>query len=599
MFVSRIQIKNFRNFHDFDVALGPTSVIVGENGVGKSNLLLALRLILDPRLPDSSRHLRIEDFWDGLSDPLKNKEIIEVSLEFQDFQTDDSVFAVLQPYLISGPDPATVRLSYRFRPVSPVPKNRDLTMEDYEFIVFGGENEVNTIDYRLRRWIPIEVLRALRDAERDLSAWRQSPLRPLVENLSISDATLESVAHSIDQATDQLLAEKDVKRLTREIGSRLAMMVGSILEIQPSLGFTPTIPDRLTRELRMFGDGKRKRSVGELSLGIDNVLYLLLLTLELERKERAMERAKTIIAIEEPEAHLHPHLQRLVFRDFLRRESPVLLTTHSPHIASVAPLSSVVLLRDDVHGRGSRGTSALGAHLNEQEASDIERYLDTTRAEVLFARGVILVEGPSELFLIPAVAESMGRALDEYGITVCSVHGTDFLPYVKLLGPRGLDIPFTVITDGDTREDKDGNLVSPGLSRAVRIATVIDHSEADKMQEMLNSLDWDGVRSAAKDAGIFVGKHTLETDLFNYWHGEELVDSLSELGVSQTRVDTLKQLANSDEALSKKESRYLRRSVERVGKGRLAQRFADKVDLDRIPCYIKEAIQCITGVLEQ
>lgn len=66
MRISRIKINNFRNFEEFDVAVGESAVIVGENGVGKSNLIHALRLILDPTLADSARQLRNEDFWDGL-----------------------------------------------------------------------------------------------------------------------------------------------------------------------------------------------------------------------------------------------------------------------------------------------------------------------------------------------------------------------------------------------------------------------------------------------------------------------------------------------------------------------------------------------------
>ena len=68
MYISRIIIKNFRNFQYLDVALKGNIVIVGENRVGKSNLLFGLRLIFDPSLPDSSRQLGMADFWDGLEE---------------------------------------------------------------------------------------------------------------------------------------------------------------------------------------------------------------------------------------------------------------------------------------------------------------------------------------------------------------------------------------------------------------------------------------------------------------------------------------------------------------------------------------------------
>ena len=596
MYLSRIQVKNFRNFHDLDVRLGRASVVVGENNVGKSNLVFALRLILDPRLSDSSRMLREEDFWAGLIEPVKSKEIIEVAIEFQEFQQEQSVFAVLQPFCIPGPVADTARLIYRFRPKSSLPEDRELIIDDYEFVVFGGVDEKNRIGFEERRWIPIEVLPALRDAESDLTAWRNSPLRPLVERLRLSGTTLRVVAEDIDKATSQLLGENEVRQLTHDIQTRLSLMVGSVLRIDPSLGFASTVPERLTRDLRMYGDGPNQRPVGELSLGVNNVLYLLLLAIELERKEDASERATTILAIEEPEAHLHPHLQRLVFRDFLRRESPVLLTTHSPHIASVAPLQSIVLLRDDPGGDGSKGRSTLEAGLLNPEVKDLERYIDATRAEVLFARGVILVEGASELFLVPAVAEDMGNALDEYGITVCSVHGTDFAPYAKLLGPQGLSIPFVVLTDGDWYTRK-GEKLSRGLRRVVSVATAMGHPESASLSEMHQERQWDELRDAGEEIGVFVGNYTLEVDLFDSSHGPELVDSLRELGAPRRRVQALLELANDKYELDDNDAKRLLRTIERIGKGRVAQRLASRVDAKRFPAYITDGILRITGEL--
>src|SRR5215218_3435926 len=114
MHLSRIRISNFRNFSEFDVALSGNVVVVGENRVGKSNLLYALRLIFDPTLSDSARQLGLSDFWDGL-ESRSAQEVISVSVEIKDFEQDTDVLALLTDYRL-GDDPHTVRLTYEFRP---------------------------------------------------------------------------------------------------------------------------------------------------------------------------------------------------------------------------------------------------------------------------------------------------------------------------------------------------------------------------------------------------------------------------------------------------------------------------------------------------
>lgn len=79
MRLSRIIVKNFRNFKSLDVKLGEHAVVLGENKVGKTNLLFALRLILDPSLPDSSKRLRLDDFGTDCLDRFRPR----ISLRFR------------------------------------------------------------------------------------------------------------------------------------------------------------------------------------------------------------------------------------------------------------------------------------------------------------------------------------------------------------------------------------------------------------------------------------------------------------------------------------------------------------------------------------
>lgn len=153
----------------------------------------------------------------------------------------------------------------------------------------------------------------------------------------------------------------------------------------------------------------------------------------------------TILAIEEPEAHLHPTFQRIIYKDVMKNNTSVLMTTHSPYITSVAPLNSIVHLRTTQEGTVINTTADLD--LSDKEKQDLERYIDVKRGEIYFGKGVILVEGIAEEYLIPAFAEKLGKPLDLKGIICCNINSTNFKPYVRFLDFLG--IPYVCITDGD------------------------------------------------------------------------------------------------------------------------------------------------------
>lgn len=566
-YISKVRIVNFRNFKDLEVAVGPHSVLVGENKAGKTNFLDALRLILDPSLPDSARQLREEDFWDGIDCPMENGAGIKIEVDFEGFQENEKLLSILGDCVVSE---ETARLTYEFKPT---PSASEPGTTEYTWSVYGGDDPENIFTYKQRRWMPLEILPALRDAERDLNNWRNSPLKPLIENLQIGEDDLRDALDKIEEATDEILNQAQIKALNESIQNRVESMIGAVHGVKTTLGIASTDSLKILRDLKLYLDGDKRRGIGESSLGICNVLYLSLLVLELERKEAQGERAITFLAIEEPEAHLHPHLQRLVFRDFLQKRPSVILTTHSPHIVSITPVSSLSVLRSTPED-GSLGSSTALLDFEENEEEDLQRYMDATRGEIVFAKGLILVEGLAELYLVPKYAELMGKPLDENGITVCSVHGTDFAPYVKLIGKDGLDIPFAIVTDGDPVVKKD-ETVYRSINRAKKIAEVID--------EEIESDDFDDVKSEAASLGIFIGDDTLEIDLIESGNGDLLLETYKELNSSS------KSQVAFEKALSEDMDQVVRR-IETIGKGRFAQRLAGKLTAENIPEYISKAI---------
>lgn len=612
MRLSRIIIKNFRNFKLLDVQLGEHAVVLGENKVGKTNLLFALRLILDPSLPDSMRRLRLDDFWDGLPRPLTATDVIEISVEFRDFEHNENLLAILADHLVK-PDPMVARITYRFQPI-PGLESAPRSEADYEFILFGGDRPDNAVGYDLRRWMPLDLFPALRDAESDLARWSRSPLRPLLDRAAktIDAKALAIIAGEVHKTTSKIAALPELAAVVDKVNTQLTTMVGDKHAVETALGFAPTEPDRLLRALQMMIDGG-KRGVAEASLGSANVLYLALKHLEHQYLVDEGERQHTFLAIEEPEAHLHPHLQRLIYRNYLQAKGEanadpeprsILLTTHSPNVASVAPLSNVVVLRHLAHEGHTVGRSLKGVKLHDNERDDLERYIDVTRGELFFSKAVILVEGDSEKFLLSTLAKLYDETLDfdAMGITVCSIAGTNFSPYVRLLGPKGLDIPFVVLTDFDPKNedvsqedaepDDKGVVDSYGENRVVNqiMCHLIPEDE-------WKSMSFKKVLDAAKNHGIFLNDFTFEIDLFNAGTKDTFAEAIKELTSNKkmhARFDTLS--ADPD---SLDPTQFLK-DIDSLGKGRVAQRLASVLvanETNVCPEYIKAALDYLKAKL--
>ncbi|SEN98297.1 Predicted ATP-dependent endonuclease of the OLD family, contains P-loop ATPase and TOPRIM domains [Amphibacillus marinus] len=480
MYISGVTISNFRSFDQFNVDLNEgLSVVIGENNVGKSNFLDALNLIFNSNYSPRKRILIQEDFYNGLVIKEKWPEItIEVFLK--GIETEDEL-AITSRWLTRNPGEA--KLTYKYRPKanisveSPseqVSINRvQLPLNEYEWIIYGGEREtLDTFDFNMLSKFGIEYVGALRDATTELKK-SSGKLQQMLRSIDLEDNVLQNIAVKVDELNKTIMQGEEIQKVKSDLNSYLHNITGSTRQkVQIQMGENDY--DSLIKNLKvLIGDVEdRVHSVEMNGLGYNNLLFIsLLLTQYTALKEKKLSNFDyifPIIIVEEPEAHLHNHLQKYLASYFFKQKvaGQVIVTTHSTNVSSHSNLDSlIVFYKSHQKTISKRIGSIFDPSLKQQLQYKryLERWLDATKSDIFFSRKVLLVEGIAERLLIPKFFSMIyseeievdgkkvkkKRTLEGEGISVISVDGVAFRPFLHLFDSSGLNIKCAVLTDSD------------------------------------------------------------------------------------------------------------------------------------------------------
>lgn len=483
MYISELGIENFRCFGEGNkrlvIELGDgLTTLVGENDTGKTAIVDAIRFALGTR---DQEYLRVNDgdFHLPPGSVERRKEIC-VQCKFDGLTADDkSAFAEYLTYEErNGQTDAVLYINWTARNAAGVRGSRRLVVVE---VKSGASGDGPTLDAEARSMLCATYLRPLRDAERALDAGRGSRLSQILQYTKEvkehgadydreADAQPDPETLSVlgvgDYASALLEDHEGIKAARKRLnddylgplsfrGDALTGHIGVSVSGEKETRLRQLL-EKLELELR-GDDAKVSDNRG---LGSNNLLFMAceLLLLGSETTDFPL------LLIEEPEAHLHPQRQ-LRLMQFLQSQAEaertdgqkmqIIVTTHSSTLASAVKLDNLVMLQN---GKAF----SLRAGLTKLDRSDyrfLERFLDVTKANLFFARGVVIVEGDGESILLPTVARLIGHDFAQYGVSIVNVGHTGLRRFARIFQRHDpakdgiLDVPVACIADLDVMPD--------------------------------------------------------------------------------------------------------------------------------------------------
>ncbi|MDV7560307.1 AAA family ATPase [Acinetobacter baumannii] len=446
MYLHCLELLNFRRYKTLKVEFNSgLNLLVGENDSGKTAVIDAIKYVLNTQSYDYLKP-NLDDFYlDFGKDESHRSKDFRIECTFTDFNKHEAKHFI---DWIGIDDEKNYFLKVW---MTATRKNGRIFYD----IKAGNDEEGSIISGEVRDLLRVTYLKPLRDAQSELTPKKGSRLSQILYNHEIfedeENHRLIRIMTLTNKAIEKFFTAYDGKEVLKDINMYLEefSLENNKLESKFSVSDSTlkSILEKLS--LKLFNHPINGNS--NQGLGSHNLLYI---AAELLLLKKINYQGLKLGLIEEIEAHLHPQTQiRLIEAIQTISEQnniQLILTTHSTSLASKVKLKNMILCKDsNLYPMGEKYTK-----LRKGDYLFLERFLDSTKSNLFFANGVILVEGDAENILLPIIANKLGRDLSRYGVSIVNVGSTAFLRYANIFlrnDNKFLDLKVSLITDVDVK----------------------------------------------------------------------------------------------------------------------------------------------------